>query len=193
LTDLAALLDRCRAGDPLAWEALVRRFQGRVYGIAIVHLGNAEEARDLAQDVFVRLYRRLDLCTNDETFIPWLVQITRNAAIDRIRRRRSRPRAIDIPVEELSDLPSPAPGPAEEYRAARRRALVHKALGKLGRLNREIILLKEIQGLSLEAIATMLKAPVGTIKSRSNRARIELARVLSTMMREEGGDPRFEP
>lgn len=187
--EIGELLDGCRRGDELAWEALVRRFQARVYGIAVFYLGNAEEARDLAQEVFVRLYRRLDACTNDETFVPWLIQIARNAAIDRLRRIKARPQGVGTPVEEMWDLASPEPGPEEHLRTTRRRDLVHRALAKLSRINREIILLKEIQGMSLESIAELLKVPIGTVKSRSNRARIELAREIVTMAKDSGIDP----
>ncbi len=187
--EIPELLDGCRRGDELAWEALVRRFQSRVYGVAIYYLGNAEEARDLAQEVFVRLYRRLDACTNDETFVSWLIQITRNAAIDRLRRIKARPQGIGTPVEEMWDIPSPEPGPEEHLLASRRRDLVHRALAKLSRINREMILLKEIQGLSLESIAKLLGLPIGTVKSRSNRARIELAREIVSLSAESGIDP----
>jgi len=184
--DLTALIERCREGDDLAWEALVRRFQGRVYGLALFYLGNAEEARDLAQEVFIRIYRRLDACTNDETFVPWMIQIARNAAIDRLRRIKARPSAVSVPVEEMYDLPSSEPDPAENLHRKRRRALIHRALEKLSRINREIVILKDIEGMSLERIASTLNLPLGTIKSRSHRARIELAREVIELSSEEG-------
>jgi RNA polymerase sigma-70 factor, ECF subfamily len=187
--EIPELLDGCRRGDELAWEALVRRFQSRVYGIAVFYLGNTEEARDLAQEVFVRLYRRLDACTNDETFVPWLIQITRNAAVDRLRRMKTRPQRVGTPVDEMWDLASPAPGPEEHLQTTRRRDLVHRAVARLSRINREIILLKEIQGMGLESIAELLKVPLGTVKSRSNRARIELAREIVAIGQETGVDP----
>jgi len=183
--ELPELLERCRGNDPLAWEALVRRYQGRIYGLGLFYLGDPEEARDLAQEVFVRVYRRLDQCTVDETFVPWLFQIARNAAIDRLRRIKARPRATDAPPQAMLDLPDPGPDPEDQRQARRRRAIVHRALEKLSQLNREIILLKEIQGLSLESIASICQAPLGTIKSRSSRARLELARVLADLMEEE--------
>jgi RNA polymerase sigma-70 factor (ECF subfamily) len=187
--ELSTLIERCRAGDELAWEALVRRFQGRVYGVAIFYLGNAEEARDLAQEVFVKIYRRFDACTNDETFVPWMIQITRNAAIDRLRRMRVRPTTHAVPIDEIGHLTSLDPDPAEDLHRKRRRALVHAALEKLSRINREIVILKEIQGLSLERIASMLNLPMGTVKSRSHRARIELAREFVALEGEDGPTP----
>jgi RNA polymerase sigma-70 factor (ECF subfamily) len=187
--EIPELLDRCRRGDELAWETLVRRFQGRIYGLAFHYTGNAEEARDLAQDIFIRLYRRLDACTNDETFIPWLTRMARNACIDRLRRIKARPQGGVTPVDEMYDLAAPGPDPSEEWRTTRRRNLVHRAMQKLSGINREIIVLKEIQGLTFDEIASILKVPVGTVKSRSNRARTDLARELVSLTRGPAGSP----
>ena len=188
--ELTELLGRCREGDELAWEALVRRFQGRVFGIALHYLGNADEARDLSQDVFIRLYERLDACTNEETFIPWLVRIARNAAIDRLRRIKARPGSKSVSIDEVFDLRSHDLDPHEAWKQTARGELVHRAMDRLSRINREMIILKEIQGLSLEAVADILKIPIGTAKSRSNRARIELAREVVAIQRR--GDPSPE-
>jgi RNA polymerase sigma-70 factor, ECF subfamily len=177
--EIGDLLDRCRAGDELAWEALVRLFQGRVHGLALLYLHDRDEALDCAQDVFVRVYRHLEDCREADGFPAWLLRITRNAAIDRQRRRRVRPTGRSVPLEEAAFVADPGPGPADELRTNRRRDRVRHALERLGSLNREIVILKEIQGLSFESVAGMLGIPVGTAKSRSNRARLELARMLA--------------
>ena len=83
--DLTLLLDRCRRGDELAWEALVREYQGRVYGIAYGYTGDPDDARDLAQDIFIRVYKRLDSCREPDRFLPWLIRLARNAAVDHLR------------------------------------------------------------------------------------------------------------
>lgn len=173
--ELATLLERCRAGNALAWEALVRRYQGRVYGLALHYLGDPEEARDVAQEIFVRIFRKLDDCTDEARFVPWMLRIARNACIDHIRRRKARPPARDVPAEDMQDLTSSAPSPEDEFYNSTRKQLVHRGIQSLGELNREMILLKDIQGLKLEEIAELLSLPLGTVKSRSSRARIELA------------------
>lgn len=173
--DLGTLVDRCRQGDPLAWEALVRRYQSQVYGLAFHYLRNAEEARDISQEIFIRLYERLHTF-HGETFNSWLMRIARNLCIDRIRRIKARPPASDVAVEDGPQLPDSGPGPEDAWLSESRKRLVYKALGKMSDKHREVILLKEIQGLDLKEIAELLQAPVGTIKSRCNRARIELAR-----------------
>jgi len=175
VTDLAPIVERCRAGDALAWEALVRRVQGRVYAVAFHYLCDAEEARDLAQEVFIKVYRSLDTFSG-ESFLPWLLRLGRNAAIDRLRRKKARPQTTELPAGAGSEIAAAGPSPEESWAAEARRRLVHRALQRMSEPNRELIMLKEIQGLDLEAIASLLDVPLGTVKSRSNRARLELAR-----------------
>jgi RNA polymerase sigma-70 factor, ECF subfamily len=184
--DLATLLDRCHQGDALAWERLVRDHQGRLYGLVVHYVGHGDDARDLVQDVFVRIYRKLEDCTEANHFVPWTIRIARNACIDHLRRRKARPPAHDLPADEMHDLASHTPGPDHDWRQDARKRLVHLALQQLSELSREIILLKDIQELTFEEIATMLDVPIGTVKSRSNRARIELARKVLAL---SGGGP----
>ncbi len=179
--DLATLLERCRQGDELAWEAFVRQYQRRIYSLATCYATDADDARDLAQDVFVKLYRTRSQWTDATVFIPWMIRVARNVCLDRVRARRARPPASDVPADELVDLVAAGGNPDESYVAATRRALFYRALRKLTAISREIILLKEIQGLPIEEIASILRIPLGTVKSRSNRARLELARNVLAM------------
>jgi RNA polymerase sigma-70 factor, ECF subfamily len=176
--EISTLLARCSRGDELAWEALVRQFQSRIYGLACHYVGNAEEARDLAQEVFIRIYQNLSICPDETRFLPWVIRITRNLCIDHLRRRNARPPAQDIPADDLLSLRAPGGDPGELFASDSRKRLVHSALQEMTDLNREIILLRDIQGFALEEIASMLQIPLGTVKSRSNRARIELANKL---------------
>ena len=143
--ELPTLLDRCRQGDNLAWEAFVRLFETR---------GRWAEG---------------------EVFVPWMVRVARNVCLDHLRRKKARPPAEDIQADEMWDLASGDADPEAALEASGRRRLVWRALRSLGHLSREVIQLKEIQGLSLQEVAAILRVPVGTVKSRSNRARIELA------------------
>jgi RNA polymerase sigma-70 factor (ECF subfamily) len=175
VADDAAIVERCRRGDALAWEALVRRHQGRVYAVAYHYLREPDEARDVAQEVFVKIYRGLDSFTGG-SFLPWLLRTARNACIDRLRRRAARPPGQDLPVEEQTHLSAAGRSPEEASLADARKRLVHRALERLSGPAREMILLKEIQGLDIGEIAELLGIPEGTVKSRSHRARLELAR-----------------
>jgi RNA polymerase sigma-70 factor (ECF subfamily) len=178
IMDEGQLLARCHAGDELAWEALIRRHQARVLSIALTYVGDVEEAKDVAQETFIRVWRRLETCRDPGRFQAWLVQVARSAALDHLRRRKARPPARDLPADEVTWLADPAPDPARSWEAAGRRRLIWRALGRLSEINREMILLKDMQGLPLEEIAGMLELPLGTVKSRTNRARLELARAV---------------
>ena len=175
MLDVATLLERCRQGDDLAWEALVRQFQGRVYAVACNYMRNTEEARDVAQEIFVRIYERLDSFHGDQAFLPWVLRLSRNACIDALRRRKARPRAADTPIDEMEGLASAAPTPEETTAAGSARDLLYRAMDRMSDTDREILMLREIQGLKVEEIATLLKVPIGTVKSRCNRARLDLA------------------
>ena len=176
--ELADLLDRCRRGDELAWEAFVRQYQARVYGLALHYVRNTEEARDVAQEIFVRIYRKLESYREEDAFLPWMLRVGRNVCIDHLRHARSRPSGAAVPLESVPEFVDHSPTPEGAWEADTRRRLVHRALQRLSDPSREMILLKEIQGLRLDEIASMLGVPLGTVKSRSNRARLELARAV---------------
>ncbi len=183
--DQIEMLQRCRDGDELAWEVLVRQQQGRICSIALGYTGDQDEAFDLAQEIFVRVWDRLASCTDLKRFGPGLMSIARNACLDHLRRRKARPPRQDIPADEMHNLRTGGPTPEDDWLTSTRQRLVHRALGHLTDINREIILLKDIQGLPLEDIAGMLDLPLGTVKSRSSRARVELAQVIVDL----GGGP----
>jgi len=176
VVDVTTLIARCRQGDALAWEALIRAYQGRVLGLARHYMRDPEEARDVAQDIFIRVYERLDSFQGGEKFVPWMLSLARNCCIDRLRRIKVRTPEHAVPVEDDPQIPAEGPTAEEHAQTGESHELLYAALDKMTETNREIILLKEIQGLKIEEIATMLAVPVGTVKSRSNRARNELAR-----------------
>jgi RNA polymerase sigma-70 factor (ECF subfamily) len=169
------LLERCRAGDALAWEALVRGYQGRVYAVAYNYMREREEARDVAQEVFIKVYKQLHTLQGGEMLLPWLIRMTRNACIDRLRRLKARPPASDVRVEDGPQIAATGRSPEERSSEEARRRLLYRALDGMSDKNREIIMLKEIHGLKLEEISSLLALPLGTVKSRSNRARLDLA------------------
>jgi RNA polymerase sigma-70 factor (ECF subfamily) len=185
VTDPGTIVERCREGDELAWEAFVRQHQRRVYSLATCYASDADTARDLAQDVFVRLYRTRRQWPGADVMVPWMIRVARNVCLDHVRARKARPPLADVPADEMTDLASQTPSPEDDYQQASRRALFYRALKKLTGLSREMILLKEIQGLPIEEIASMLRIPLGTVKSRSNRARLELARNVLALQQEQ--------
>ena len=179
--DQKELLQRCLAGDELAWEVLVREHQGRICAVAYGYVGEQDEALDLAQDIFIRIYQRLHTCSDPERFVSWMIRIARNACIDHLRRRKARPPRQDIPAEEMLNLRDNGPTAEDEMVRSSQQRLVYRALRHISEINREIILLKDIQGLPLEEIAGLLDLPLGTVKSRSSRARLELATAITRL------------
>ncbi|MCP4654630.1 MAG: sigma-70 family RNA polymerase sigma factor [bacterium] len=169
-------MERCRKGDDPAWEELVNRYQSRVYALAYRFFGDPEEARDVTQEAFIRIYRRLETFSGGD-FVPWMLRLARNLCVDRLRRQKARP-GPDFPVEAAPEIPDPGPTPEASWVTNERKRLVYRALKTMSGELREMIVLKEIRGLSLREIAAHYGIPVGTVKSRSNRARIELARTV---------------
>ena len=179
MDDLDTLLTRCRGGDALAWEALVRRFEARIYGFALHYMRDREEAKDVAQEIFVKMYQGLDGMRDARTYLPWMLRLARNCCIDRIRSRNARVRELDGAA--VSEPVSTDASPEETMIASARRALLYRALDTLTGANREIVVLKDLEQLPLSAISTRLGLPLGTVKSRSNRARVELAKAMRAM------------
>ena len=179
--EVETLLARCRQGDDLAWEALVRQYQGRVYGVAFHYLRDREEARDAAQEIFIKIYRGLATMREGDRFLPWMLRLARNCCVDQLRRLKVRTPAAEVPVEEAPQIVTAEPTPEESSLVGARRGLLYRALAKLGEKNREMILLREIQELKLEEIAQLLGLPIGTVKSRSHRARLALAKVVRVL------------
>jgi len=181
VSELDILLSRCRQGDDLAWEALVRRFEARIYGFALHYLRDPEDARDAAQEIFIKMYQHLSGIRDGRTFVPWMLRLTRNCCIDRIRSRKARPHDFLATADEGAEYTSMDPSPEETLIEDARRSLLYRALATLTAANREIVLLKDIEQLKLEDISARLGVPLGTVKSRSNRARSELARAVRSL------------
>jgi RNA polymerase sigma-70 factor (ECF subfamily) len=184
--DLAPLLARCRTGDDLAWEAFVRRFQGRIFGLACTFVTERDEAADLAQEIFVRLFEARDDWPPSPAFVPWMFHVARNRAIDFLRRGRVRRPAASVPVDEVPWLADPHDGPEARAIGASRRARLRGAIGRMSALARQVLLLRDVHGLSVGETAALLGVPVGTVKSRSTRARAELAAHLVGRANEDG-------
>ena len=184
--DYSGLIARCRQGDDLAWEALVRRLQGRVYAISLHYLRDREEARDTAQDIFVRLYEKLHTVRDDKPFLAWMMRMARNCCIDRLRRLNVRTPAHSVGLEDVAEPTIASPTPEEACLDGDRERRLYRALGSISESEREMILLKDIQEMKLVDIAEMMSAPLGTIKSRWFRARVELAKAIRRLEPSEG-------
>jgi RNA polymerase sigma-70 factor, ECF subfamily len=181
------LVGRCRRGDETAWRELVARHTRRVFGIAYRFVGRVDEAEDLTQDIFVKVFQSLDRYReSDGAFSTWVGTVARNHAIDNYRRRREeRARRLDDPAV-LDVIASKDESALRTLERADQARLVHRGLRALPGDLREPLVLCDLQGLSYEEAAATLQIPLGTVKSRINRGRIELARrLLAARQREQ--------
>jgi RNA polymerase sigma factor (sigma-70 family) len=186
----AALIRRCRAGDTAAWADLVHLYNRRVYNICYRFSGSATDAQDLTQDVFLKLYRTLESYDASRgSFMTWLAAMTRNLLVDHFRRTRQERLTDSLDssaTAEEGEAPSPAdrlpdtrPSPDALVQTRQTQHTVQKALQKLSPDLREAVILRDIQDMDYREIAQALHLPEGTVKSRINRGRTELARLLS--------------
>jgi RNA polymerase sigma-70 factor, ECF subfamily len=175
------MVERCLTGDQSAWEDLVKTHTRRVYAICFRFTGKENEAQDLTQEVFLRVFKTVRSFRSGEgSFAVWLARLTRNLLIDNYRRTKLE-RATDSIEDQLSVL--------EEKTALHSRTdgllagreaseLLQAALQKLSPELREAVILRDLEELEYREIAKVLNVPEGTVKSRLNRGRAELARIL---------------
>ena len=182
------LVGRCRAGDESAFDELVRRHQQRAFNVAYQILRDHEDATEVAQDAFVRVYRNLNEFRGECEFTTWLHQIVVNLARNKHRwwKRRGKERTVSLDrpltLEAAGSSPLAVAGtsPAPDAEAARAEyvALLSRRMGELPQKFREILVLRNVEDLSYEQIATVLRCSVGTVKSRLARARDHLRKAM---------------
>ncbi|MBV8521108.1 MAG: sigma-70 family RNA polymerase sigma factor [Acetobacteraceae bacterium] len=190
----AALVRRCIAGDAAAWEELVRQQNRRIYNICFRFTGSAHDAEDLSQEVFIRLYRTLPSYEPEKgAFTTWLTTLTRNMLVDHFRRTRQErlTDSIDASATGEEDMPTLAerledasPSPQARVASKETQKMVQQALQKVSPDLREAVILRDLQDMDYKEIAVALKVPEGTVKSRINRGRAELARLLSRISKQ---------
>ena len=174
-TDDSDLIRLFRKGAPFAFEALVRKYQDRIYNLCRYMLHDPQNAQDAAQDVFLKAYQGLKDFRPESSFYTWIYRIALNTCLD--YRRKSRREALrDEPLPE--DLPSDEPSPEQLYESEEISESVQLALQKLPEKLRAAIVLREIEALSYEEIAEVVHISVGTVKSRISRAREQLRRLI---------------
>ena len=176
-------------GDKGAFGQLVERYQDRVFNTLVRVLGNRDDARDIVQDAFVQAFVKLDSFRGDAKFYTWLYRIAMNLALS--HRRRRRPTAsLDAAKENVGEEPeSQQPTAAQEMIERERAEQLQQALLQLNDGHRQILVLRELEGFSYEAISEILELPVGTVRSRLFRARLQLKEQLQAMLPDEMTKP----
>jgi len=189
-----ALVRRCVAGDADAWEEIVRSYNRRIYNVCYRFTGSADSAEDLAQEVFIKMYRTLDSYVPEKgAFTTWIMTMTRNLLVDHYRKAKQDrvTDSLDAGITEdedavpLSDrIEDSAPSADDRIQRRETQEMVQKAIQKLSPELREAVILRDLQDMDYKEIAVALKVPEGTVKSRINRGRMELARLLQRTYRQ---------
>jgi RNA polymerase sigma-70 factor, ECF subfamily len=180
--DIEALIQRCLHGDQVAWERIVRLHWRRVFNVAYKFVGTHDQAEDLTQDIFLKVFKSLETFDRRANFQTWLISVSRNLCIDHYRSVRKERQTIDRDVDanELSPAAVDA-GPIAALEQRDRVTLLREALASLPDTLRTAVLMRDIQELSYQDIAARLDLPEGTVKSRINRGRTELARQIKRL------------
>jgi len=177
----AQLVESCLKGEETAWESLVKTHTRRVYSICYRFTGKDSEAQDLTQEVFLRVFKNLkSFRAGEGAFVVWLTRLTRNLLIDHYRRTRHE-RATDSIEDQMPMLEekTSSMGRADGILAGREASeILGRALAKLSPELRETVILRDLEELEYKEIAVVLSVPEGTVKSRLNRGRAELTRLL---------------
>jgi RNA polymerase sigma-70 factor (ECF subfamily) len=169
------LLARLAArGRTEAWDELLSLYGERIYNLAFHFTGSAADSEDLTQEIFLRLYQNLRLYRGDVPLAAWALRLSRNLCIDHYRRTRRERRAGAVSETVLERLPAGDDPQAEALKRQQLRT-VYRELEEMPEEHAEVVLLRDLQGWSLEETAVWLDVPVGTVKSRLHRARLELA------------------
>ncbi len=185
---VAQLVRRCASGDPVAWEEIVQRFHRRIYNICYRFAGSADDAQDLTQEVFIKVFRTVGSFDGEKaSFNTWMTTVARNLLVDHFRKTRNDRATDSIDALQGADedgptlaerLASDGPSAQVHVESRERREMVHRALQQISPDLREAVILRDLQDMDYREIAQVLKVPEGTVKSRINRGRAELARLL---------------
>ncbi|MBK5256891.1 MAG: sigma-70 family RNA polymerase sigma factor [Vicinamibacteria bacterium] len=175
------MVARCLEGDGPAWETLVDKHRRRVFNIAYKFTGRHDRAEDLSQEIFLRIFRNLGKFDPDADFSKWLASVARNHCIDNYRSTRREQRTlVDDGMAFDQAVASGSTDPFRALQASEAKEFLRVGLATLPEKLREAVVLRDLKGLAYEEMAVRLSLPVGTVKSRINRGREELARALRT-------------
>jgi RNA polymerase sigma-70 factor (ECF subfamily) len=185
------VIESCKAGNEKAFREIVLHSQRKVFNIAYRMLGNKEEAKDLAQEVFLSVYASIKDLREEAKFEAWLTQITINHCRNRWkyleRRKYFKSESLDDPIEtQDGEIPRPIYDPSDNPETLYEKRMIQEAIQrgllKLKKEQREMIVLRDLQGISYEEIGELFQLPIGTVKSKLHRARMDLKRILERVL-----------
>ena len=168
------LARRAAKGDPRAWQELIDLYGERIWNVCLRFAGGGTDAEDLTQEVFLKLYRQLGQYRGDVPLVAWALKLSRNLCIDHYRHHRLRTQSeTTVSDEMLRHFPGDE-DPHADLRDRERRRMVRETLAEMPEDLATVVLLRDLQGLAYDEVAAFLELPLGTVKSRLNRARREL-------------------
>ncbi len=184
------LIAECLKGNQAAWDTIVRQHWRKVFNVAYKFVGKHDEAEDLTQDIFLKIFKALDTFDRRANFQTWIISIARNLCIDHYRSVRKERETIarEVDAADLSPASSEA-SPLLQLERSDLRAFLKRALDHLPETLRTAVVLRDLHELSYQEIADQLHLPEGTVKSRINRGRLELARQIRRMQAQTAGTP----
>src|SRR3954463_5091043 len=186
-----SLIEQCLAGDQSAWDTIVRQHWRKVFNVAYKFVGRHDEAEDLTQEIFLKIFKALNTFDRRANFQTWIISISRNLCIDHYRSVRKERQTIARDVDSNDLQPASAErGPYAQAEHQDLRAQLRQALETLPVTLRTAVVLRDLQELSYQEIADRLGLPEGTVKSRINRGRIELAHQLRRVQENQPVRPR---
>ncbi|SCG83122.1 RNA polymerase sigma-H factor Sigma-30 [Proteiniborus sp. DW1] len=177
------LIKKCANGNLKAFDELIEKYEKTAYNIALRMLKNPEDAMDVSQEAFIKVFRSIKTFNFESAFSTWLYRIVTNTCLDFLRKRNSNVYSIDNPIQteegEIErDIPDEADSPEELLEKKLTKEMVNNSINKLEENHRIVIILRDIQGFSYEEISKILDCSIGTVKSRINRARKNLKDII---------------
>jgi RNA polymerase sigma-70 factor (ECF subfamily) len=174
----ATLIERCLNKDNAAWDEIMARYRRRVFHIAYKFTGKHDQAEDLTQEIFLKVFKSLDKFHRDADFGTWLTSVARNYCIDHYRASKREREVMTEDLLAFDQAVASSGNPQRRLEESDRRTFLRNGLQRLPDKLREAVVLRDLQGLSYQEMADRLGLPEGTVKSRINRGREELARLL---------------
>ncbi|SDZ32345.1 RNA polymerase, sigma-24 subunit, RpoE [Proteiniborus ethanoligenes] len=177
------LIKKCMKGNLEAFDELIGKYEKTAYNIALKMLKNPEDAMDVSQEAFIKVFRSIKTFNFGSSFSTWLYRIVTNTCLDFLRKKTTNVYSIDNPIQtddgEIErDIPDDSHTPEELLERKLTKELVNNSIDKLDDNHRTVIILRDIQGFSYEEISTILDCSIGTVKSRISRARNNLKEII---------------
>lgn len=191
------LILQSKSGDIESFEKLIKTYQKMAYNVAYRIMGNEEDAKDMTQEALIKVYRNIKSFRMDSSFSTWLYRIVMNTCKDALRKKKAVVISLDKPIhttegEMQMEFEDDQPTPEEKLVTKETQKMVHDALQKVNEVNRVVLVLRDIKGFSYQEISDIVDVPVGTIKSRINRGRQELKKILTQVRQHDMGLVRKE-